>query len=60
MKLPAIEQDSPGATPDDFAPLLRAEAQRVWEIQQAGLLSEIYFVKDEKTRRPHPRMRQRG
>ena len=47
MKLLAIEQDVPGTTPDDFSPLLRSEALRVWELQQAGILREIYFIKDE-------------
>jgi muconolactone delta-isomerase len=48
MKILAIEQNVSDTIPDDFAPLLRAEAQRVWELQQVGLLREIYFVKDER------------
>jgi muconolactone delta-isomerase len=48
MKILAIEQKVSEVTPDDFAPLLRAEAQRVWELQQVGLLREIYFVKDQR------------
>lgn len=46
MKVLAIGADAPGAAGDDFAPHLDAEARRVWELQQAGLIREIYFRAD--------------
>jgi hypothetical protein len=46
MKLIAIEHEVPGKTAADFAPRLRAEAQRVWELSQAGLIRESYFRAD--------------
>ena len=46
MKLIAIEHEVPGKTAADFAPHLRAEAQRVWELRQAGLIRESYFRAD--------------
>jgi hypothetical protein len=48
MKILALEKDMPGARAEQFPPLLQAEARRVWELQQAGLLREIYF-RQEKT-----------
>lgn len=52
MKLLALEHDAPGVGAADFKPQvtalhLRAEAGRVWELQQAGILREIYFRQDE-------------
>ncbi|MEW6264959.1 MAG: superoxide dismutase [Thermodesulfobacteriota bacterium] len=46
MKILAIERDLPNAQPDDFKNHLRAEAVRVWELQQADVLREIYFRQD--------------
>lgn len=46
MKILAIEKDVPGVGPDRFQPLLRAEAQRVWELSQAGIIRESYFRGD--------------
>ena len=43
MKFLALEKELPDTTAEQFLPLLREEARRVWEIQQAGLLREIYF-----------------
>lgn len=48
MKLIAIEHEVPGKTAPDFAPHLRAEAQRVWELSQAGLIRESYFRADRE------------
>ncbi len=36
----------PGSTAEQFAPYLKAEARRVWELCQAGTLREIYFRQD--------------
>src|SRR5512139_2726535 len=47
MKILAIEHDPPGVRDDQFtAELLRAEAQCAWELQQAGLIRELYFRAD--------------
>ncbi|MBN2389870.1 MAG: superoxide dismutase [Anaerolineae bacterium] len=47
MKILALERDAPDGVAADFKPHLRAEAGRVWELQQAGILREIYFRQDE-------------
>jgi hypothetical protein len=44
MKLLALERELPGLTAADFQPHLKAEARRVWELQQSGELREIYFT----------------
>ncbi len=49
MKILAIEQESPGATDDDFRPHLKAEAARAWELYQAGVFREMYFREDVHT-----------
>lgn len=46
MKFLAIERETPGAAPDRFQPLLEAEAVRVWELYQSGLIRELYFRAD--------------
>lgn len=47
MKLIALEHDQPGARPLDFTPeLLEAEARRVYELQQANVIREVYFRAD--------------
>jgi hypothetical protein len=46
MKILAIEQDVTGVAAEAFQPLLRAEARRVWELHQAGLIRELYFRAD--------------
>ena len=46
MKILAIEQELPGAKAADFAPLLKAEAARTWELHQAGIIRELYFRAD--------------
>jgi muconolactone delta-isomerase len=47
MKILAFENELPGVKPDDFTPdLKRAEAVCVWELQQSGVLREIYFRQD--------------
>jgi muconolactone delta-isomerase len=49
MKFLALEVELPGAGPADFEPHLRAEARRVWDLQQAGTVREIYFRADQHT-----------
>lgn len=43
MKILAIEHETPGTSPEMFQPLLEAEARRVWDLQQAGMIRELYF-----------------
>jgi len=47
MKILAMGRDMPGLTSEDFAPHLKAEAARVWELYQEGVLREMYFRQDE-------------
>jgi hypothetical protein len=49
MKILALERESLSATPEQFQLLLKAEAQRIWELQQAGVIREIYFNSDLHT-----------
>ena len=46
MKILALEKEIPNTTPKQFAPHLKAEAARVWELYQSGKLREIYFRGD--------------
>ena len=47
MKILALEKEVPGVATSAFTPaLLKQEAARVWELQQAGVLREIYFRQD--------------
>jgi muconolactone delta-isomerase len=39
----------PGVAAEAFGPHLKAEARRVWEIYQAGILREISFRQDQNT-----------
>jgi muconolactone delta-isomerase len=43
MKILALERELPGAPAGGCQPLLKAEARRVWELQQLGSLREVYF-----------------
>jgi len=47
MKILALENELPGLSGEDFAPYLKGEAQRVWELQQADIIREIYFRPDQ-------------
>ncbi len=47
MKILAIEHEPPVATDrQPTSALLRAEALRVWELHQAGMIRELYFRAD--------------
>jgi len=46
MKILALENEASGVTPELFAPLLKSEAVRIWELYKSGQLREIYFRKD--------------
>jgi hypothetical protein len=47
MKFLALEKELPGATLEAYQPLLKAEARRIWELQQSGELRETYFRADQ-------------
>jgi len=47
MKILALEHDLPDVRADQFTKaLLQAEARRAWELQQAGVIRELYFRAD--------------
>lgn len=47
MKILATEREIPNTDPNAYTPdLLRAEAQRAWELYQAGIVRELYFRAD--------------
>jgi hypothetical protein len=46
MKILALEQETPGTTPEQFTPYLKAEAARVWELYKSGQIREMYFRQD--------------
>lgn len=46
MKILALEQDVPGVRAESFQAHLKAEAQKVWELQQEGFIREAYFRQD--------------
>ena len=49
MKFIALEIEKATATATDFEPHLKNEAQRVWELQQQGIIREAYFRADRHT-----------
>lgn len=48
MKILAIERKGPRRSKEDYTPLLKAEAERVWELQTSGAVREIYFRADRR------------
>ena len=44
MKILALEKELPGLTANNFEPLLKAEAKHVYDLQQKGVIREIYFT----------------
>ena len=46
MKIIAMEVESQGVTPEQYQPHLKAEARRVWELHQSGVIRELYFRAD--------------
>jgi muconolactone delta-isomerase len=49
MKILALEKEVPVIAPDLFRPHLKAEARRVWELQQSGVLREVWFTARDHT-----------
>lgn len=46
MKILAIEREMPNIATEPFQQHARAEAQRVWELHQQGIIRELYFRAD--------------
>lgn len=46
MKILALEVEVEGIEPEQFSPHLEAEARRVWELYQSGMIRELYFRGD--------------
>jgi len=46
MKILAMEIETEGVKPEQFAPHLKAEARHVWELYQSGTIRELYFRAD--------------
>jgi hypothetical protein len=46
MKILAMEVETEGVKPEQFAPHLKAEARNVWELYQSGTIRELYFRAD--------------
>jgi muconolactone delta-isomerase len=46
MKVLALEVEAEGVTSAQFARFAEAEARRVWELYQNGIIREIYFRAD--------------
>jgi hypothetical protein len=46
MKILAMEIETEGVTPGQFALHSKAEAKRVWDLYQSGIIRELYFRGD--------------
>jgi muconolactone delta-isomerase len=46
MKILAMEIETEGVKPEQYRPHLKAEARRVWELHQSGVIRELYFRAD--------------
>ncbi len=46
MKILALEHETPGVTADQFRPHLVAEAARLYQLVQSGVVRETYFRAD--------------
>jgi muconolactone delta-isomerase len=46
MKILAMEKEMQSVSPEAYRPYLKAEARRVWELYQNGILRELYFRAD--------------
>ena len=47
MKILALEHELPGATAEKFQQFAKAEARKVWELHQTGIIREMYFRADK-------------
>jgi len=48
MRLLVLEHPLPGHGEAEYAPHLKAEAERAWELHQAGVIRELYFRGDRE------------
>ncbi len=48
MKILAIEKETPETSDEQFAPFLRREADRVWDLYKSGVIRELYFRRDRE------------
>lgn len=46
MKILAMEVEKEGVKPEQYPPHLQAEARRVWDLYQSGIIRELYFRAD--------------
>jgi hypothetical protein len=46
MKILAIEKEINHVAESDYLPFLEDEAKKVWDLQQEGIIREIYFNDD--------------
>jgi len=49
MKILALEKELAGTTPEGFQSHLKAETQKIWELQQQNVIREIYFRADRSS-----------
>ena len=56
MKILALESETPNTNPEQFAPHLKAEAARIWELYKSGQLREMYFPGGPQRSGAGPRM----
>ena len=47
MKILALEKELAVISDEQFAPHLRPEAARAWELYQKGTIRELYFRQDQ-------------
>jgi len=47
MKILALEHEIPEATAEQFQRYAKAEARKVWELNQSGVIRELYFRADQ-------------
>ncbi|HPG40022.1 MAG TPA: muconolactone Delta-isomerase family protein [bacterium] len=48
MRILALEQTVPGIMGEQFTPFLKDEAKRVWELNQQGIIRDIWFRADRR------------
>ena len=46
MKIIAMEKETPGVKPEEFAQHLKSEARQVWKLYQEGCIREFYFCEE--------------
>jgi muconolactone delta-isomerase len=49
MKILALEREKSGSKAADFQPYLVDEARAAWQLVQAGIFREMYFIADKHT-----------